>query len=540
VEIPQQGDVDTMGKTDATTRRASEGRLPDSKIACDGSDRTERDEKADNAGKHLLLPEGTDGVIEDITLKGDFQRRPRARLSTFLGFVERATLQDWALAIYTVCLGASFVSVVALLLANGSYRPMFGAWWPLSALAASALLAERQSVRLGPRAEISVSFVPVVLAAVIYGPLAAVLVSGASLILDFGRPHARWVVWMSSRSLAAAAAGVAATSLDGPSGVHTLARVVAAVAVAMLVDQSTDLALGCVTAAVRGVPVREIARLGYNLSFAVPLYTPLTAVLVYAYREISPWSVLLFLFPAFAAQKLFLLYQEQRATSEQLSAAVARQEKAYISFASALVATLDARDCYTAGHSAAVAIYARDIAERLGLSERDQKLAHLCGLVHDIGKIGLPAGLLEKTGALTLAERRQMETHTEIGERILVKVDDYEEVARIVRHHHERVDGTGYPDCLTGDEIPLLSRIISVADAYNAMTSDRPYREAMPSQVARLRMAQAVETQFDTSVVAAFEAVLAGASESYRAGSQSEFDFSKEKNQHLKPLAVAS
>ena len=539
MEIPQQGDVDGMGKTDATTRRASE-RLPDSKIACDGSDRAERNKKTYNSGKQFAPPLGTDGMTEDITLKGDFQRRPLARVSSFFRLGKRATIQDWALAVYTACLAASFVSVVVLLLAHGSYRAMFGAWWPLAALAASALLAERQSVRLGPRAEISVSFVPVVLAAVIYGPLAAVLVSAASLILDFGRPHARWVVWMSSRSLAAAAAGVAATSLDGPTGVHSLALVVAAVAVAMLVDQATDLALGCVTAAVRGVPVREIARLGYNLSFAVPLYTPLTAVLVYAYREISPWSVLLFLFPAFAAQKLFLLYQEQRATSEQLAAAVARQEKAYISFASALVATLDARDCYTAGHSAAVAIYARDIAARLGLTEREQKLAHLCGLVHDIGKIGLPAGLLEKTGALTLAERRQMETHAEIGERILAKVDDYEEIARIVRHHHERVDGTGYPDGLTGEQIPLLSKIITVADAYNAMTSDRPYREAMPSQVARLRMAQAVETQFDTTVVAAFEAVLAGASESYRAGSQSDFDFSKERSHHLKPLAVAS
>jgi putative nucleotidyltransferase with HDIG domain len=479
-------------------------------------------------------------VIDDITLKGDFQLRPRRLPSRLLGLETRATFQDWAQAIYTVCLGLSFVCVIALLLGHGSYRSILGAWWPLAALAAAALLAERQSVRLGPRAEISVSFVPVVLAAVIYGPLAAVLVSAASLVLDFGRPHARWVVWMSSRSLAAAAAGVAATSLDGPNGGHSIARVVAAVAVAMIVDQSTDLALGCVTAAVRGVPVREIARLGYNLSFAVPIYTPLTAVLVYAYREISPWSVLLFLFPAFAAQKLFLLYQEQRATSEQLGAAVARQEKAYISFASALVATLDARDCYTAGHSAAVAIYARDIAARLGLPEREQKLAHLCGLVHDIGKIGLPAGLLEKTGALTLAERRQMEMHAEIGERILARVDDYEDVARIVRHHHERVDGTGYPDRLTRDEIPLLSKIISVADAYNAMTSDRPYREAMPSQVARLSMAQAVETQFDTTVVAAFEAVLAAASESYRAGSQSDFDFPAERNQQLEALAVAS
>jgi HD-GYP domain-containing protein (c-di-GMP phosphodiesterase class II) len=150
------------------------------------------------------------------------------------------------------------------------------------------------------------------------------------------------------------------------------------------------------------------------------------------------------------------------------------------------------------------------------MSEERQNLAHLCGLVHDIGKIGLPAGLLEKPGALTLEERRQMETHPAIGERILSKVEDYDEIASIVRHHHERVDGNGYPDGLEGDAIPPLSRVIAVADAYNAMTSDRPYREAMPSRVARLRLAQAVATQFDTSVVAAFEAILAGAPEEYR------------------------
>ena len=150
-------------------------------------------------------------------------------------------------------------------------------------------------------------------------------------------------------------------------------------------------------------------------------------------------------------------------------------------------------------------------------------MAHLCGLVHDIGKIGLPAGLLEKPGALTLDERRQMEEHSAISERILANVDDYSEIAKIVRHHHERVDGQGYPDGLVGDEVPLISRIIAVADAYNAMTSDRPYRDAMPSQVARLRLAQAVESQFDTSVVAAFEAILASATETYKSGGSFSF-----------------
>jgi len=281
------------------------------------------------------------------------------------------------------------------------------------------------------------------------------------------------------------------------------------------------------------MPMREIARVSSSVFLAVPLYAPVTALLIYAYREIEPWSVALFLFPAFAAQKLFLLYREQRATSEELAVAIERQEKATVSFAGALVATLDARDRYTAGHSAAVAIYARDIATRMGLDEKDQLRAHLCGLVHDIGKVGLPSGLLEKPGPLSLEERRQMEQHPVIGERILANVEDYAEIASIVRHHHERVDGAGYPDRLVGEQIPLLSRILAVADAYNAMTSQRPYRDAMPSQVARLRLAQGVESQFDTAVVAAFEAVLVGATNAYRAGSQTEFAFAVQERPHL-------
>jgi HD-GYP domain-containing protein (c-di-GMP phosphodiesterase class II) len=142
--------------------------------------------------------------------------------------------------------------------------------------------------------------------------------------------------------------------------------------------------------------------------------------------------------------------------------------------------------------------------------------------VHDIGKIGLPAGLLEKPGALTLEERLQMQEHSAIGEQILAKWV-YLDIATIVRHHHERMDGMGYPDGIAAEEIPLISRIIAVADAYNAMTSDRPYRDAMPSRVARMRLAQGVEGQFDTTIVAAFEAILAGATEDYRTATRPDF-----------------
>jgi putative nucleotidyltransferase with HDIG domain len=258
---------------------------------------------------------------------------------------------------------------------------------------------------------------------------------------------------------------------------------------------------------------------------SVPLFAPVVALLALAFTGISPWTLPMFFGPALVAQRLFGLYQQQRQLTSDVVSVNERLERAHLSFTTALVATLDARDQYTAGHSAAVAVYARDIAVRLGLSETMQQLAHQCGLVHDIGKIGLAAGLLEKPGALTLEERRQMEKHSEIGQTILEKVEDYAEIASVVRHHHERVDGQGYPDGLRGEAIPMLSRVIAVADAYNAMTSDRPYRDAMPTRVARLRLAQAVGTQFDTTVVAAFEAILATATEGYRSAQSYDFDY---------------
>jgi putative nucleotidyltransferase with HDIG domain len=196
--------------------------------------------------------------------------------------------------------------------------------------------------------------------------------------------------------------------------------------------------------------------------------------------------------------------------------------------ATALLMTLAARDRYTAGHSAAVAIYARDIARQLGLAEADQRLAHLCGLVHDIGKVGLPPRLLERPGTLTREERLQLEEHPVIGERILLQVDGWVEIARIVRHHHERVDGTGYPDGLAGDEIPLLARIVAVAEAYNAMTSDRPCRDAMPTRVARLQLMQGAGSRFDADVVAAFGAILAEAADDYRTAVREDFNLSPE------------
>ena len=348
------------------------------------------------------------------------------------------------------------------------------------------------------------------------------LVSAVSLADHFRCPYLKWATYTATSSLAGAAAGFAAL---GPGGSTSgVTRCVVATLAATVVADAMDLSFVALVSWLRGMNIRTIVKAYAPLQFASALmYAPIVAGLAYAYHEISGWTLLFFFGPALAVQRLYGLYQDQRRLAEDLASANVRLERANLSFATALVATLDARDRYTAGHSAAVAIYARDIAERLGLSGDEQQLAHQCGLVHDIGKIGLPPGLLEKPGALTLGERRQMEKHSEIGERILAKVEDYAEIAKVVRHHHERWDGQGYPDGTAGLGIPLISRIISVADAYNAMTSDRPYRDAMPSRVARIRLAQGVESQFDTTIVAAFEAILAGADEEYRTGRRADF-----------------
>jgi putative nucleotidyltransferase with HDIG domain len=442
-----------------------------------------------------------------------------------LGDKSRALLKfNWLhLPIYLWAAGLWLAALVAgVILSDGAPLPSL---WIVAGLAVLAGIAERQSVPVTRNTEASVAFLPLVFAAVAFGPFTALVVGALAGLGDLRRPYLRWAVYLPIRTLTAAAAGMAATAVGPLDDQTAFGQILLACLAASTADLATDLLFNLGTQAVRhaGSPYALMRTLGPLIFVLAPLYTPLVALLVYGYQLYSVAIVGAFLIPAIALQRLIHLYQQQREAVSNLEEANTRLERASLSFATALVATLDARDRYTAGHSAVVAVYSRDIAARMGLSEEEQQLVHLCGLVHDIGKIGLPPGLLEKPGALTLEERRQMEEHAAIGEKILSKVDDYAKIARIVRHHHERVDGLGYPDGLIGQEIPLPSRIISVADAYNAMTSDRPYRDAMPSRVARLRLAQAVESQFDTAVVAAFEAILASASEVYRAGQREDF-----------------
>jgi len=176
-------------------------------------------------------------------------------------------------------------------------------------------------------------------------------------------------------------------------------------------------------------------------------------------------------------------------------------ERTFVSTVEALANALEASDEYTSKHARWISDLALRVGRELGLDERTLKRLELGGLLHDIGKIGVPSEVISKPGRLTAHERKVVQMHPELGERIIAPIDRLQPVRPIVRHSHERWDGRGYPDGLAGDEIPLESRIIFVCDAYHAMTTDRPYRHRLSHNEALRRLGDAAGTQFDPQVV---------------------------------------
>ena len=176
-------------------------------------------------------------------------------------------------------------------------------------------------------------------------------------------------------------------------------------------------------------------------------------------------------------------------------------ERFTLQMVTALAQTVDAKDSYTKGHSQRVADYSREISKRLNKDAEFQRRIYYMGLLHDIGKIGIPDDIINKTGDLTDEEFDIIKSHTKIGAEILKNITEMPNLYFGARWHHERYDGRGYPDNLTGDEIPLEARIIAVADCYDAMSSKRSYRDILPQIVVRDEMEKAKRTQLDPYIV---------------------------------------
>ncbi len=192
----------------------------------------------------------------------------------------------------------------------------------------------------------------------------------------------------------------------------------------------------------------------------------------------------------------------------ELASSYEGSQKTYFDTIRALAMAIEARDAYTRGHSERITHYALDIAQEMGLSSEETRIIQYGGRLHDIGKIGIPDAILGKPARLTVAEMAEIKLHPGKGADMLEPIDFLKEAVPSVRHHHERFDGRGYPHSLAEDKIPLLARILAIADAFDAMTSKRPYREALSPEEAMEELKSNMGKQFDPEVTRVFLRVL--------------------------------
>jgi putative nucleotidyltransferase with HDIG domain len=194
--------------------------------------------------------------------------------------------------------------------------------------------------------------------------------------------------------------------------------------------------------------------------------------------------------------------------NEELNTTYNQLHIRYMDTIEALRLVVDAKDIYTRGHSDRVSFYAVLVGKAMGLSDDDLELLRISGVFHDVGKIGTADDILLKTDSLKREEFEEIKKHPLKGAQILSAISMFKAVVPIVQCHHERVDGKGYPQGYSGDQIPFLARIISVVDAFDAMTSDRQYRPRLDLEAARQQLLQGKGTQFDENVVTAFVDIL--------------------------------
>jgi hypothetical protein len=248
-----------------------------------------------------------------------------------------------------------------------------------------------------------------------------------------------------------------------------------------------------------GVTPSEVWKQHLSWVFPIQMSLSVVGVFIAQVMSIELAGFVLFVFPLLVSRQVYQHY--------------IRLKQGYLDTVRSLVGALEAKDVYTRGHSERVAEYAAAIAGSMGLSEESIERIRLAAQLHDLGKVGLSDSVLCKAGRLTTDEYTEVQHHPQTGAEIVERVPALAELAPIVRHHHERYDGTGYGDGLSGEDIPLESRILAVADSFDAMTSSRAYREALSSSAAFEEILACQGSQFDPGIVMHLRAAIAAESE---------------------------
>ncbi len=397
-------------------------------------------------------------------------------------------------------------------------------------LAILAVVAEEMSVYMRDRVTVAATGLVIVISIMFVGGLPAMVIAFVVGVWGAWREDSREVVVYNAANLGlstllaslvfTASSHALSASTDHVSLGLLVAGALTAAAFEILNDGLTSVGAYVKYGVGIGTFWNEEMRLFFQ-SLAVLTGLGLTIAALYA--EAGIIAVVLLFIPLFASQYMFKLLVRERehvATQQELTQKYLEMN---LGLAAAMVVLLDSKDEYTANHSAAVAMYCRDMASMVGMSEDEAEELHLAGLLHDLGKVGTPDAILRKDSELDDEEWGYIHQHPEKGAEVLSHLAAYQNVADIVRHHHERLDGSGYPAGLRASEIPDASKILAVADTYHAMTSDRPYRSALSSFEALKELRTMSGTVLDERYVEVLAQILRDKDLAYRNGTVTDF-----------------
>jgi putative nucleotidyltransferase with HDIG domain len=411
-------------------------------------------------------------------------------------------------------------------------------WEPsvLGTLLAFAVVSDLWAVDIAANAggghgiAMSGSFVALVLAMVLLGAAPAALIGLLTIVIGHLRFHERHDFFLNNLVAYAwfpLAGGLVfdrarATLALGTDDAWLYGLVMASFAIALAVNFLVVMGYTC---HLDGSSLREQARralrpaLQWDLAAAV-----LAAAMAYAYDRFGAATLAVLGVVLLSEQRLLgqVFAAEERA--EQLRARIGELASLHHGLLETMIRTLDLRDRMTARHSAAVAHYAREIAAAIGMTEDEQALVHTAGLLHDIGKFNLPDPILKADVPLGEEDWDLIRRHPEEGARLVSYLDGYEGTAELIRAHHERYDGCGYPAGLAGRDIPLGARIISVADTYDVMTARDSYSTPVSSHAAIAELRRVAGAQLDPAVVSVFVELLATRELGYRHAEDADFD----------------
>jgi putative nucleotidyltransferase with HDIG domain len=407
------------------------------------------------------------------------------------------------------------------------------------------LQAEIRAVR------ISGAFLALVLAMGLLGPVPAAAIGVAATVVDSFRHRAdleSWLVNLVTYSTFPLVGGFLvewATTGQPTDGEHGLGFAGLILAVFMVTNFLNFVLVAVHLKAFKGLSFVGSLRNVYVTVLPVEFATALlTAGVAFSYWRIGIGVVGLAAVVLFVFQYLLRAGVAAYERGEELAQRTRELASLQVGLLSTVMQTLSMRDAMTARHSAAVARYAREVARMLGLTEREQDLIHTAALLHDIGKFIFPDSILLADRKLTDDEWETVKLHPEQGAKLVRRIEGYGPVADIIISHHERVDGKGYPHGLTVDEIPLGSRIISVADTYDVMTSRDSYRRPVSSEAAIVELRRVAGSQLDPEVVERFVEMIESGRVAFRHADEADFErelaFDRRVEDYARPRVAAA